>query len=122
MITLDAIQLPQFIWINRLGYTPFVCTSEFALDGSQHIEVAAKQAGRSIVLFSDGEPLSVFEALESHANTKGATSFNLDINGTVFNVIWDYREQQPISGTPDINYSDSAPDAVDAITLKLITV
>lgn len=121
MITLDTIQLPQFIWLNRIGYTPFVCTSEFALDGSQHIEVATKQAGRSIVLFSDGESINLFEALENHANTKGATSFNLDINGTVFNVIWDYREQA-ISGAPAINYSDSAPDAVDAITLKLITV
>lgn len=121
MITLDTLQLPHFIWLNRFGYTSFVSSTEFALDGSQHVEVAAKQAGRSIMLFSDGESLSLFEALESHANTKGAASFNLDINGTVFSVIWDYRDQ-PISGAPDINYSDSAPDAVDAITLKLITV
>ncbi|MGL4545835.1 MAG: hypothetical protein ACRCUU_09875 [Plesiomonas sp.] len=121
MITLDTLALPQFIWLNRLGYSPFICSSEFALDGSQHIEVAAKQAGRAIVLFSEGEPISLFDALETHAKTQGASSFALDINGTVFNVMWDYREQA-ISGAPAINYSDSNPDAVDAITLKLITV
>tara|TARA_R110002033_G_scaffold124195_1_gene166312 strand:- start:175 stop:540 length:366 start_codon:yes stop_codon:yes gene_type:complete len=121
MITLDTIPLPQFIWLNRFGYTPFVSSAEFALDGAQHVEVAAKQAGRPVVLFSDAEALAVFTGLEAHANTSGATNFNLDINGTTLTVMWDYSEQ-PISGTPAINYSDTDPDEIDAITLKLITV
>ncbi|MCU8010892.1 hypothetical protein [Shewanella sp. SM74] len=121
MITLDTLQLPHFIWLNRFGYTLFVSSTEFALDGSQHVEVAAKQAGRPVVLFSDAEALSVFNALEAHANSKGANSFNLDINGTALTVMWDYSEQ-PISGTPAINYSDTDPDEIEAITLKLITV
>ncbi|QYK02801.1 hypothetical protein [Shewanella psychrotolerans] len=121
MITLDTIQLPQFIWLNRFGYSAFVSNAEFALDGSQHVEVASKQAGRSVVLYSDGEALSLFDTLETHANAAGATAFSLDINGTVLSVMWDYGDQ-PISGVPAINYSDGDPEQIDTITLKLITV
>lgn len=121
MISLDGITLPQFIWLNRFGYSSFVSRAEFSLDGSQHVEVASKQAARSVVLYSDGEVLSLFEALEIHANTTGSNSFIVDINGTVLTVMWDYSDQ-PISGVPAINYSDGDPEQIDAITLKLITV
>ncbi|MCL1048466.1 hypothetical protein L2755_02305 [Shewanella abyssi] len=121
MITFDTIELPHFVWLNRFGYSSFVSRREFALDGSQHVEVASKQAARPVVLYSDAESLSLFKMLEAHANTAGASSFNLDINGTALSVMWDYSEQA-ISGTPTINYSDEAPEQIDAITLKLITV
>ncbi len=121
MIHLDGIPLPQFVWLNRFGYSSFVSRAEYALDGSQHIEVASKQAGKPVVLYSDAEALSEFEKLETHANTAGANSFNLNINGTELTVMWDYSSQ-PISGVPTINYSDDDPEQIDAITLKLITV
>ncbi|UCX05423.1 hypothetical protein [Shewanella glacialimarina] len=120
MIILGTIELPHFIWLNRFGYTPHVSSREFALDGSQHIEIASKQAGRSIVLYSEGEALAIFELLESHANLT-VTAFELQINGQVLSVMWDFSEQA-ISGIPTINYSDGDPEQIDAITLKLITV
>ena len=121
MITLDTIELAHFIWLNRFGYTPFISNAEFALNGAQHIEVASKQAGRPITLYSDGEALAVFTALENHANSQGATRFEVNINGKVFMVVWDYRDQA-ISGSPAVNYSDEDPEQIEAITLKLITV
>ena len=121
MITLDTIELPQFIWTNRFGYTSFVSRSEFSLNGSLHVEVASKQAGRAVVLYSDAETIALFNALEVHANSAGSTAFNLDVNGTVLSVMWDYSGQA-ISGTPTINYSDELPEQIDAITLNLITV
>lgn len=121
MITLDTIQLPHFIWLNRFGYSAFVSNAEFALDGSQHVEVASKQAGRPVVIYSDAEELSLFNNLEAHAAAAGANSFNLDINGQEMTVMWDYSAQ-PVTGTPSINYSDNDPDLIEAITLRLITV
>ncbi|WP_065204246.1 hypothetical protein [Shewanella woodyi] len=121
MIILDSIELPHFVWLNRFGYTAHVSRREYALNGAQHVEVASKQAGRSIMLYSDGEPLDLSEQLETHANSHAATTFELDINGQLFSVMWDFREQA-ISGVPAINYSDASPEQIDAITLKLITV
>jgi len=121
MIVLDSITLQEFVWANRFGYSPWVSSHEFALDGALHIETAKKQAGRSIILTSDSEPLSVFTALEAHAEATGATPFQLTINSEIFSVIWD-NSATPISGTPLIDYSDADPDYIADITLKLITV
>ncbi|MCG9722109.1 hypothetical protein [Shewanella sp. Isolate7] len=121
MITLDTIALPQFVWLNRFGYSAHVSRTEFALDGAMHTEVATKQAGRPIVLFSDGEELSLFESIAAHAAANAAASFTLDINGEEMTVMWDYSAQ-PITGSPSINYSDYDPDEIEAITLRLITV
>ncbi|MCH4295567.1 hypothetical protein MJ923_14760 [Shewanella sp. 3B26] len=121
MITLDAIELPEFIWQNRTGYSPWRVHQEYSLDGSQHIEVAAAQAGRSIVLFSEGEAAALFNQLETHAIASGAASFELVIQGESYNVMWDYSSQ-PVFGVPSVNYADQAPEFYDAVTLRLMTV
>ena len=121
MIVLDKIELSDFVWLNQVGYSPFVSNQEFTLNGAQVVEVSEKQAGQSIILFSEAEAFATYSTLQNHANAMGATSFELDINGDKLNVMWDYRNQ-PISGAPEKLYSDASPDDVDALTLNLITV
>lgn len=121
MIVLDNTELTDFVWQNRTGYTPWRASQEYALDGSQHLELATVQAGRPIVLYGDYVPTILFDALESHAAAAGANSFTLQLHGDELTVMWDYSNQ-PVTGTPSFNYSDQAPEAYDAVSLRLITV
>jgi hypothetical protein len=121
MIELDNIALPEFIWQNRGGYSPWRVTQEYSLDGSQHIEAAAVKAGRSIVLYSDSAAADLFTELDTHAAGKGATSFSLVINASAYSVMWDYSAQ-PVTGTPTLNFADDEPESFDGVTLRLITV
>lgn len=121
MIILDGINLPEFIWLNRTGYTPWRVSHEYALDGSQHIEVAAVQAGRAIVLYCDSVTAEIFDALEAHAVNAGANSFALQVHSNELTVMWDYQEQ-PVTGYPLFNYSDQEPEIYDTVNLRLITV
>ncbi len=121
MIVLDDIPLEDFVWLNSVGYSPFVATQEFSLDGSQQIELGEKQAGQSILLFSEAESFATYIQLQNHANAQGSTPFELEIHGTTYNVMWDYL-QQPVTGEPAQNFSDAAPDEAEQLTLNLITV
>lgn len=122
MITLATIELPEFIWLNRGNWSPHRLTVEHALDGSMHVEVGTVQAGRPMVIYGDSASAALYSSLDTHQAAQGAQSFTLSIDGTDFTVMWDYRSELPVTGTPTVNFSDSAPDAWDSVTLRLMTV
>lgn len=116
-----TINLPEFIWQNRFGYSPVSAQKSYATDGALFIEQSQVLAGRPIVLTSDSEPTAVFNQLESHAAANAANEFTLSINGTNYNVMYDFS-QQAVSGSPDINFADAEPDYINNIVLRFIEV
>ncbi|GEM_PF-1105735 len=122
MIIVDnTIQLPEFIWQNRFGYSPVSAANTFSTAGALLIEQSTVLAGRPIVLVSDFESFALFTQLENHAAANVDTEFTLTINGTDYTVKWDFS-QQAISGIPLQGYADSDPDYMTNIELRFIEV
>ncbi|WP_143869877.1 hypothetical protein [Catenovulum sediminis] len=122
MIIIDGtINLPEFTWQNRHGYSPVSASNQYATDGALFIEQSTVLAGRPIILTSNSEPTALFTQLEAHAAANAGNEFTLSINGTDYNVMWDFS-QQAVSGSPDINFADADPDYINNITLRFIEV
>ncbi|KZN58536.1 hypothetical protein N473_26405, partial [Pseudoalteromonas luteoviolacea CPMOR-1] len=75
---LDNIEYPQFVWKNEYQALGIVQQTEFALNGSSHVEKSQIIAGRSIVLESELEDISSFETLFNHSQNT-LTSFQISI-------------------------------------------
>ena len=116
-----TINLPEFIWQNRFGYSPVRAQKSFSTDGALFIEQSQVQAGRPIILTSESEPVELFRQLESHAAANVTNEFTLSINGTDYTVMWDFSDQA-ISGSPDISFADADPDYINNIVLRFIEV
>ena len=121
MITLDTIPLPNFVRLNPLGQSAWRSQSEYALDGSLHVESAKVKAGLGISLYSEGEAYELVNQLSTHAKSTGPAPFDLTINSEVIRAMWDFANE-PIQATPVKLFSDGTPDDMEAITLRLITV
>lgn len=122
MIIVDGtINLPEFTWQNRFGYSPVRASNEYATDGALFIEQSQVLAGRPIVLASNSEPTALFTQLEAHAAANASTEFTLSINSTDYTVKWDFS-QIAISGVPVVDFSDADPDYINNIVLRFIEV
>ncbi|MBQ4836038.1 hypothetical protein [Pseudoalteromonas luteoviolacea] len=117
---LDNIEYPQFVWKNEFQASGIVQQTEFALNGSSHVEKSQVIAGRSVVLESELEDITSFETLFNHSQST-LIEFQITIRGVTFNVIWDHSEA-PISAEPHRLFSDAKPDFFRNVVLRFRTV
>lgn len=120
MITLDGINLTNFVHANPYDYNPNVADLTYTASGGLLVELSTKLSGKPILLVSDMEPTALFEQVFNHANNN-LNTFVLDLNGNATTVMWDFTKT-PVSATPLQNFADNKPDYVTNINLHLIEI
>ncbi|MEE2025027.1 hypothetical protein [Alkalimonas mucilaginosa] len=119
---IDTITMPDMPWVNEYSWSSRVANTQYASSGALMVEVAQRQAGRSIVLQEDLITRELVNALVTHAEeTPGEFQITLG-DGRTFTVMWDYSNQ-PVAATPLQDEVDPDNDSyLMAVTLRFITV
>lgn len=119
---IDTITMPDMPWVNEYNWSSRVANTQYASSGALIVEIAQRQAGRSIVLQDDLLTRELVNELVSHAEeTPGEFEITLG-DGRSFSVMWDYSNQ-PVSATPLQDEVDPNNDSLlMAVTLRFITV
>lgn len=124
-ITLDALTLPDLIWVDEFDWTPVEQSVATTLTGAIVVESAARQAGRTITLEGGKDygwaSRSQVKALYAKAQTPALQmTLTLD-DARTFTVIF-RRDAAPVEARQIIDYRNPEDSDVYQLTLRLMEV
>lgn len=117
MITLtkdtETLTLPQdLFWLDEFEWSPVSQAVEYSTSGNLLVDIAVRQAGRSITLGGEGNSAWItrqdLQALSSWAKLPGQV-FTLNLRGEEFNVIFDHGpndQTKAIAQAAVVQFSD----------------
>lgn len=121
-----TLALPDnLFWVNELSWQPLTQAQERGIDGSLHVDVWMRRAGRPIELHGEGAWISraKLRTLQAWAATAGL-QFTLWWLDTSYQVMFDAGEDgtQAVQSGPIYPYSDiSDADQHRGLTLRFLT-
>ena len=122
-LTLGTLALPELIWTDEFAWSAVVRSQEYAVDGSQIIDIGVRQAGRPITLAGsqDGGWISRADLLLLEALANQPTSvFTLTMaDGRQFSVAF---TGDGVMADPVVAFSDPDGATWYVPVLKLIEV
>lgn len=123
--TLDAINLPRgMVWVDEFDWLPVEASTEYSITGAMVVQVAERQAGRTITLQGEENAgwirRDVLLAVRALAATPGEVLALTLADGRVFSVM--FAPGNPIAARP-IARPELPPDAHPYVaTVRLIEV
>ena len=117
MITLtkdtETLTLPQdLFWQDEFEWSPVAQAVEYSTNGALLVDIAVRQAGRSITLGGEGNSAWItrqdLQSLSNWAKLPGQV-FTLDLRGQTFEVIFDHgtnEQTQAIAQAAVVQFSD----------------
>lgn len=123
--TLDEISLPRgMVWVDELDWVPVEASTEYSITGAMVVQVAERQAGRTITLQGDDDAgwirRDVLLAVRALAANPGEVFALTLADGRIFSVM--FAPGNPITARP-IARPELPPDAHPYVaTVRLIEV
>ena len=120
MISLEGIELPDGLrWKEDLNYCPIKQESKISITGRLLLNRGQMKDGRPIVLASANA--WAFYSKIKQISTLRLTPKMMELNyqGTVYNVRWDYADPEHFVAEPLVEHTDE-PDDGDVYKLPLI--